>query len=78
MCQHAASLWWVGPEYVTPASRMRGRGGGASGGCEVTQTIIVQLDGKEIARSTIRLLPGIVSAATGLQFYDARSLARSG
>ena len=53
-----------GPEAVIPLNRMSDLG--VHGGGGMAQTIVVQLDGREIARNTLKLMPGIVYLKTGL------------
>jgi hypothetical protein len=52
----------AGPEAVIPLSHM-GKMGGMGGG---SQTIVIQLDGREIARKTLEHMPGIIYMKTGL------------
>lgn len=47
-----------GPEAVIPLSQMGGMGGGQT-------TIVIQLDGREIARNTLTHMPGVIYMKTG-------------
>jgi phage-related minor tail protein len=47
-----------GPEAVIPLNQMSGMGG--------QTTIIIQLDGREIARNTLSKMPGLIYMKTGL------------
>lgn len=51
-----------GPEMITPLSGPNAKGGGFG-----QQTIIIQLDGRQIARATVRNMPSILRIDAGLR-----------